>query len=71
MVSEKFPQVTMDYEFADEDFGYNTARYTFAGGEVVAEYEPTDNTIESRQLAKSILGWEPPVDFNEDDENVA
>lgn len=71
MVSEKFPQVTMDYEFADEDFGYNTARYTFVGGEVVAEYEPTDNTIESRQLAKSILGWEPPVDFNEDDDDVA
>ena len=71
MVSEKFPQVVMDYEFADEDFGYNTARYTFVGGEVVAENEPTDNTIESRQLAKSILGWEPPVDFNEDDEDVA
>lgn len=71
MVSEKFPKVVMDYEFADEDFGYNTARYTFVGGEVVAEYEPTDNTIESRQLAKSILGWEPPVDFNEDDEDVA
>lgn len=71
MVSEKFPKVTIDYEFADEDFGYNTARYTFVAGEVVAEYEPTDNTIESGQLAKSILGWEPPVDFEEDNENVA
>ena len=66
MVSEKFPQVMMDYEFADEDFGYNTARYTFVAGEVVAEYEPTDNTIESRQLAKSILGWEPSEDFSND-----
>ena len=37
MVSDKFPQVVMDYEFADEDFGYNTARYTFVGGEVITE----------------------------------
>lgn len=71
MVSEKFPEVVMDYEFADEDFGYNTARYTFVAGEVVAEYEPEDNTIESRQLSKSILGWEPPVDFDEDTDDVA
>lgn len=71
MVSEKFPQVTMDYEFADEDFGYNTARYTFSAGIVMAAYEPVDNTIESRQLSKSILGWEPPIDFDEDNEDVA
>ena len=71
MVSEKFPEVTMDYEFADEDFGYNTARYTFSAGIVMAAYEPVDNTIESRQLAKSILGWEPPVDFDEDTDDVA
>lgn len=70
MVSEKFPQVVMDYEFADEDFGYNTARYTFVAGEVVAEYEPEDNTIESRQLSKSILGWEPPIDFDDDTDDV-
>lgn len=60
----------MDYEFADEDFGYNTARYTFTAGIVMAGYEPVDNTIESRQLAKSILGWEPPIDFDEDTDNV-
>lgn len=71
MVSEKFPEVTMDYEFADENFGYNTARYTFVGGEVVAEYEPTDNTIESRQLSKSILGWEPGEEFDDETDEVA
>lgn len=71
MISAKFPQVVMDYEFADEDFGYNTARYTFVGGEVVAEYEPTDNTIESRQLSKSILGWEPGEEFDDETDEVA
>lgn len=71
MVSEKFPQVVMDYEFADEDFGYNTARYTFVGGEVIAEYEPADNTIESKQLAKSILGWEPGEEFGDETDEVA
>lgn len=68
MISAKFPQVVMDYEFADEDFGYNTARYTFVGGEVISEYEPSDNTIESRQLSKSILGWEPSEDFDDETE---
>ena len=71
MVSEKFPEVTMDYEFADEDFGYNTARYTFVGGEVIAEHEPADNTIESKQLAKSILGWEPGEEFGDETDEVA
>ena len=70
MVSKKFPKVTMDYEFADEWFGYNTARYTFVGGEIVAEYEPTDNTTESKQLAKSILGWELS-DFDDDTDDIA
>lgn len=70
MVSEKFPEVTMDYEFADEDFGYNIARYTFSAGIVMAGYEPVDNTIEARQLAKSILGWELPIDFDEDADDV-
>lgn len=71
MVSEKFPEVTLDYEFADECFGYNVARYTFVAGKVVAEYEPADNTIESKQLSKSILGWEPSEDFGEDTDEVA
>jgi hypothetical protein len=65
MVSEKFPEVTMDYEFADEYFGYHVARYTFIAGIVMAGYEPEDNTIESRQLARSILGWEPSEDFDD------
>lgn len=51
--------------------GYNTARYTFTAGIVMAGYEPADNTIEARQLAKSILGWEAPIDFDEDDDSVA
>lgn len=66
MVSEKFPNVVMDYEFADEYFGYHVGRYTFRAGIIMAKYEPTDNTIEARQLAKSILGWEPSEDFDDD-----
>ena len=66
IVSEKFPNVTLDYEFADEYFGYHVGRYTFMAGIVMAEYEPADNTVEARQLAKSILGWEPPEDFSDD-----
>lgn len=31
----------------------------------MAGYEPVDNTIEARQLAKSILGWEPSEDFDD------
>ena len=37
----------------------------------LAGYEPVDNTIEARQLAKSILGLEPPIDFDEDADDVA
>ena len=71
MVSEKFPQVVMDYEFADEYFGYHVARYTFVAGIIMAGYEPEDNTIESRQLAKSILGWEPGEEAINEDNEVA
>lgn len=59
MVSERFQQVVFDYEFAATNFGHNTARYTFKGGEIIVEYEPMDASIEARLLAKSILGWEP------------
>ncbi len=54
MVLEKFPEVTMDYEFADEDFGYNTARYTFSAGIVMAAYEPVDNRCLSEDAAAQV-----------------
>ena len=66
MVSEKFPNVTLNYEFADEYFGYHVGRYTFVAGIIMAAYEPADATIEAKQLAKSVLGWEPGEEFDDD-----
>ena len=56
MVSEKFPDIIINYEFAAENFGCDTARYTLSGGEIIAEYEPINGTCEARQLTNSVFG---------------
>lgn len=63
-VTKLFPEVTMGYEFADENFGYNLGRYTLKAGEIISEYEPEEDSAEAKILAKQILGWEPEEEFD-------
>lgn len=65
MASEKFPEVIVNYEFADENFGCNLGRYVFRAGEIIAEYEPEDDSREAKLLAKQILGEEAEEEFKD------
>lgn len=69
-VTKKFPEIFMDYEFADENFGYNLGRYTFLSGEIISEYEPEEGSPEARALAKEILGYDESVEDEDENENA-
>lgn len=68
-VSQKFPDIKMDYEYADEDYGANLAKYIFSAGEVVSEYVPEDYSTEAKTLAKVILGYDEPAEDEDGNEN--
>ena len=53
-LSEKYPEVTMDYCWADEDFGSNTGRLQFKNGEVIDGYIPADQSPEAYEFAAAI-----------------
>lgn len=50
-ISERFPDVEIEYEFADEDTGRNCGSMTFLNGEVENEYYPDSGTKEAYDLA--------------------
>ena len=56
VLSEKFPEVHMTYAWADEDFGSNTGRVEYEGGEVMGIYIPRDHSPEAYELAADIQG---------------
>ena len=70
-LSEKYPDVTFDVQYADEDFGYNVGTYTLMGGELLDENIPKGGTVEAIQMAMDIKGDEDYYLFeylyNEDD----
>ncbi len=54
VLSEKYPEVTMDYCWADEDFGSNTGRLVFKNGEVESAYVPDDQSPEAYEFAAAV-----------------
>lgn len=55
-LSELFPQVTFEVEYADEDFGYNVGRYVLLNGEIEEENIPDGGTYEAIEMAMDIKG---------------
>ena len=53
-LSEASPEVTMDYCWADEDFGSNTGRLQFKNGEVIEGYIPEDQSPEAYEFAAAV-----------------
>ena len=53
-LSETYPEVTVDYCWADEDFGSNTGRLQFKNGEVIDGYIPDDQSPEAYEFAAAI-----------------
>lgn len=50
-ISEKFPEVEMEYLYADEDTGCNVGRFKIKGGEVIENTSPANTTKEAYELA--------------------
>lgn len=66
-----FPNVTLEYAYADEDFGHNVASYTFKDTDV-SSFVPDGGSKSAYELAMSICGYEPyDVDmvYNEEIDN--
>ena len=55
-LSELFPQVTFEVEYADEDFGYNVGRYVLLNGEIEEQNIPDGGTYEAIEMAMDIKG---------------
>jgi hypothetical protein len=55
-LSEKFPDVEFQIEYADEDFGHNVGRYNLLNGEDVDSYIPEGNSEEALMMALDISG---------------
>ena len=61
-ITEIFQNITIEVEYADEDFGSNCGRITYQGGGETDSYIP-DNYKEAQELAAEILGYDLTVDF--------
>lgn len=70
-LSKLYPGVRLEYEYADEDFGYNCSRMTIVGGEIQERYSPTGGTDAARNLSFEILGWAPEEEEEDDDDSVS
>lgn len=53
-ISAENPDVKINYEYADEDTGYNCGQYVFEAGEIVLENIPQGGTKEAYDLAFSL-----------------
>lgn len=53
-LSQMFPEVTFEVEYADEDFGYNVGRYNLQNGEIIEQNIPDGGTLEALEMAMDI-----------------
>ena len=57
--SKLFPKITMFYQWADENYGYNVGSYFIKNGETFAEAFPTEGTGMAYDLSFSTWGIDP------------
>lgn len=57
-LTEMFPDVELEHEWADEDIGYNCGRYSYQGGERIEEYYP-ENEAEAIEFACRVWDYDP------------
>ena len=55
-LSKKYPQVTFEVEYADEDFGYNVGKYVLLDGETIDQNIPDGGSQEAIEMAMDIKG---------------
>ena len=49
-ISKEYPEIEIDYRYADEDSSYNTGELVVKGGEIVKENYPDGGTTEGYEL---------------------
>lgn len=57
-LSEMFPDIEMEHEWADEDIGQNCGRYSYQGGERIEEYFP-ESEKEAIEFACRMWEYDP------------
>ena len=57
-LAELYPDIDIEYQWADEDIGNNVGRADFSGGELVEEYFPEPQSKEAFELAAEIMDVE-------------
>ena len=57
-LSEMFPDIEVEHEWADEDIGQNCGRYSYQSGERIEEYFP-ENQKEAIEFACRIWDYDP------------
>jgi hypothetical protein len=55
-MSKKFPDVTIEVRYADEDFGYNVGKYTLSKGIMTESEQPEGGSMEAMKMAMEITG---------------
>ena len=55
-LSHRYPDISMEYSWADEDFGSNTGMIEFKGGDAVSVYIPEDQSPEAYEFAAALQG---------------
>lgn len=57
-LAERYPNLTMEHEWADEDIGYNCGMRVYRNGECDEEFEPSEG-IEAIRYSTGVWGEEP------------
>lgn len=57
-LSQLYPDIAFEHEWADEDIGQNCGRYSYTGGERIEEYYP-ENEAEAIEFACRIWDYDP------------
>lgn len=58
-LSEMYPDIYIQHQWADEDFGFNVGECYYRNGEVLSDFIPEGGTKQAYEMAGEILGYEP------------
>lgn len=61
-LSEMFPNIEIRTEFADEDIGQNCGMCTLKGGEIISEWNPSDEETNKEALEFAATVWDTELD---------
>ena len=57
-MAKRYPNLSFEVKWADEDFGYNVGRKEFENGEEIFSHTPPGGSKEALELAAEVHGWD-------------